>query len=83
MERERATSWAFTGVCRAVHDGASVPRRDLWRGRAGPRHWSLPRWQPGRAAMYDAVEWFGRAMSVGASRTVSFFKKTASVLKIV
>ena len=32
-ERERAASWAFTGACRAVRDGTSVPRRDLWRSR--------------------------------------------------
>ena len=28
--RERATSRTFTGACRAVRDGASVPHRDLW-----------------------------------------------------
>ena len=74
---------AFTGACRAVRDGASVPRRDLWCDRARPRHRSLPRWQPGRAAMHGAVEWFDRAMSVGVSKSDSFEKKTMSILKIV
>ena len=54
--RERGVSRAFTRAYRAMRDGASVLRRDLWRGRAGPRHRSLPRWQPGRAAMHGMVE---------------------------
>jgi len=78
---ERDASPAFTGACRAMRDGASVPCRDLWRGRAGPRHWSLPRWQPGRTAMHSAVEWFGRAMSVDASKSVSLKKTNNSSFK--
>ena len=61
---------------------AGPPCRDMWRGRTGPRHRSLPRWQPGRATMHGTVEWFGRAMSVGVSKSVSFEKKQVA-LKIV
>ena len=62
----------YTRLCRAMDQGAALPRQDRWRGRAFPRQRSavMVAATSGlcRAAMH------GRAMAIGAAKSVSFKK---------
>ena len=69
----------YTRLCRAMDQGAALPRQDRWRGR------TLPRQRPAlpvaatsalcRAAMHGAAQAFGHVRVIGAAKTVSFLKK--------
>ena len=68
--------------CRAMMRGASPPRPDRWRSRAGhvtgQGPWSLPRTQPRRALMHGATALIRRAVRIGAAKSVRFKKNSVS-----
>ena len=68
----------YTRLCRAMDQGAALPRQDQWHGRA------LLRQRPAflvaatsalyRATMYGAAQAFGYARAIDTAKIVSFKK---------
>jgi len=82
---EEGRGGSYIRLCRAMDQGAAVPRQDRWRGRALPRQRSALLVAATsalcRASMHGAAQAFGRARAIGVAKSVSF-KKNSSVLDL-
>ena len=76
---EEGRGGSYIRLCRAMDQGAGVPRQDRWRGRALPRLRSALLVAATSAlcsaSMYGAAWAFGRVRAIGAAKSVSFEKK--------
>ena len=75
---EEGRGGSYIRLCRAMDQGAGVPRQDRWRGRALPRLRSALLVAATsalcRASMHGAAQAFGRARAIGVAKSVSWKK---------
>ena len=83
---EEGRGGSYIRLCRAMDQGAVVPRQDRWRGRALPRQRSArlvaATLAVCRATKHGAAQAFGRARAIDAAKSVSFFLKISTVLDL-
>jgi len=83
---EEGRGGSYIRLCRAMDQGAGVPRQDRWRGRALPRLRSALLVAATsalcRTGMHGAAQAFGRARAIGAAKSVSLKKPAVLDLKL-
>ena len=84
---EEGRGGSYIRLCRAMDQGAAVPRQERWRGRAMPRQRSALLVAATsalcRASMHGAAQAFGHVRAIGAAKSVSLKKIVSVRFKII